>query len=447
MKTQEADRLAQQSAANIGLIKKQIEQYDIDAKQREADVAAEKAEGEAFQQLVSAGGKLSDDQLGSVLSGLSPEAQVRAITLRNQLDPEQAYTIVDLPNGEKAMLYGNQMMRISTQEKSKLPDSYVKGLALIKEQFAEGTPEYDRAVQDLTDRTLGYDVSSGESAFGGQPAGGAAGGVPIAPTETENILFERLPDNIFTEDNMVDPEVLEAELAKMDFLSPQEVERMRQFAAQESVNRRRDAYLEATGEKPEEKPGFLKSFLSANKAGLELLRRSPEIFRRSPELLRRSLRGGSSVREGGGSSPTSAAPTTSRSAQEIIGEARAIQGLPSEVQLQDRALKQRQAAFDNAKELARQELIKKLSGPEREKVLKELEDARIDKIMSLKGESAQTETQKKVREALLKFLRGPEFIRQYGIDELPGKLIDLIPDMRTKRERERLERLEKQQSK
>jgi hypothetical protein len=67
--------------------------------------------------------------------------------------------------------------------------------------------------------------------------------------------------------------------------------------------------------------------------------------------------------------------------------------------------------------------------------------------MSLKGESAQTETQKKVRETLLKFLRGPEFIRQYGIDELPGQLIDLIPDIRTKRERERLERLEKQQSK
>lgn len=182
MKSQQADRLAQQSAAQIALTQRQISEYDRQVKQREADLAAKKAEGEAFQQLVSAGGKLSDEQLGSVLSGLSPEAQVRAISLRNQLDPSKAYEIVELPNGESALIYGNQMMRISTQEKSPLPDAYNKGLALIKEQFTEGTPEYDRAVQNLVDRTLGYDVISGESAF-----------EPIEPVGDETTTDEFVP--------------------------------------------------------------------------------------------------------------------------------------------------------------------------------------------------------------------------------------------------------------
>ena len=195
IKTQQADRLAQQSAAQIDLTRKQIEQYDIDAKQREADKAAEKAEGEAFQQLVSAGGKLSDDQLGSILSGLNPDAQVRAISLRNQLDPSKAYEIVDLPNGESALIYGNQMMRISTQEKSDLPEAYTKGLALINEQFEKGTPEYDRAVQNLTDRTLGYDVTSGESAFEPiEPVGGETTTDEFVPSQASIRVADSLSD-------------------------------------------------------------------------------------------------------------------------------------------------------------------------------------------------------------------------------------------------------------
>jgi len=179
------------------------------------------------------------------------------------------------------------------------------------------------------------------------------------------------------------------------------------------------------------------------------LRRSPELVRSSPlpgirpkVPAERPIPQSSAIQE----SPISA-PTTSRSTQEIIGEARAIQGLPSERQLQDREFKKKQAAFENAKELARLELIENYKGKDRKQILKELEEARLDTIRSMPKGTAQTKTQKKVREALLNILRGPEFIRKYGIDELPGQLIDLIPDMRTKRERERLERLEKQQSK
>ncbi len=454
MKTQEADRIAQQSAANIGLIKKQIEQYDVDAKQREADEASSKA----FTTL--AGGIYSDgftqEDLMAGLKGLNSSDAVRALNIYNERNPGEM--LEQRTIGGRTFVYNTKTgATFDLGTGSELPEAYTKGLALINEQFAEGTPEYDRAVQNLTDRTLGYDVSLGESAFGGQPAGGAAGGgaagVPIAPTETENVLFERLPDNIFTEGNMVDPDVLEAELAKMDFLSPQEAERMRQLAAQESVNRRREAYLEATGEKPEDTSRSTQEMVGQGRVAggsfanpYEFLKglisgRNPTT-KAPPDPRLQSIQQARAIQE----SPISA-PTTSRGTQEIIGEARAIQGLPSKVQLQDRALKQRQAAFDNAKELARQELAKKLSGPERDKVLKELEDARIDEIMSLKGKSAQTKTQKKVREALLNILRGPEFIRRYGINELPGKLLDLIPDMRTKRERERLERLEKQSSK
>lgn len=398
MKTQQADRLAQQSAAQIALTQKQISEYDRQVKQREADLAAEKAEGEAFQQLVSAGGKLSDKQLGSVLSGLSPEAQVRAISLRNQLDPSKAYEIVDLPNGESALIYGNQMMRISTQEKSDLPEAYTKGLALINEQFEKGTPEYDRAVQDLTDRTLGYDPTLGESAFGGQPAAAAAG--PFVPTEAEQDLFSRMPD-FFTEDNMVDSEKLEAELAKMDFLSPEEVERMRRFAASQSANRRREAYLKTTEEEPEEQPGFFKRLFSGGPGPVSLPGPADEFV-----------------------------PSTTVAARRR----------PAALAAENQRLKADQTAFENAKELARQELIEKYKGKDKKQILEELEKARLDKIMSMPKTSAQTSAQRKAHELLKNMFQMPPFVEQYGLDELPSEIAKFVRDMIPVTERERLRR-------
>ena len=456
MKTQQADRVAQESAVAIDLTRKQIEQYDVDAKQREADEASSKA----FTTL--AGGIYSDgftqEDLMAGLQGLNSSDAVRALNIYNERNPGDMLEKVEI-GGRTFVTNRKSGATFDLGTGSELDKETESRIAAINQM---NIPEEQK--QEMIQQALNYAATPRDrdgypiDGFGGQPAGGAAAGggaagVPIAPTETENVLFERLPDNIFTEGNMVDPDVLEAELAKMDFLSPQEAERMRQLAAQESVNRRRKAYLEATGEKPEDTSRSTQEMVGQGRVAggsfanpYEFLKglisgRNPTT-KAPPDPRLQSIQQARAIQE----SPISA-PTTSRGTQEIIGEARAIQGLPSEVQLQDRALKQRQAAFDNAKELARQELAKKLSGPERDKVLKELEDARIDEIMSLKGKSAQTKTQKKVREALLNILRGPEFIRKYGIDELPGKLLDLIPDMRTKRERERLERLEKQTSK
>ena len=456
MKTQQADRVAQESAVAIDLTRKQIEQYDVDAKQREADEASSKA----FTTL--AGGIYSDgftqEDLMAGLQGLNSSDAVRALNIYNERNPGDMLEKVEI-GGRTFVTNRKSGATFDLGTGSELDKETESRIAAINQM---NIPEEQK--QEMIQQALNYAATPRDrdgypiDGFGGQPAGGAAAGggaagVPIAPTETENVLFERLPDNIFTEGNMVDPDVLEAELAKMDFLSPQEAERMRQLAAQESVNRRREAYLEATGEKPEDTSRSTQEMVGQGRVAggsfanpYEFLKglisgRNPTT-KAPPDPRLQSIQQARAIQE----SPISA-PTTSRGTQEIIGEARAIQGLPSEVQLQDRALKQRQAAFDNAKELARQELAKKLSGPERDKVLKELDDARIDEIMSLKGKSAQTKTQKKVREALLNILRGPEFIRKYGIDELPGKLLDLIPDMRTKRERERLERLEKQTSK
>jgi len=456
MKTQQADRVAQESAVAIDLTRKQIEQYDVDAKQREADEASSKA----FTTL--AGGIYSDgftqEDLMAGLQGLNSSDAVRALNIYNERNPGDMLEKVEI-GGRTFVTNRKSGATFDLGTGSELDKETESRIAAINQM---NIPEEQK--QEMIQQALNYAATPRDrdgypiDGFGGQPAGGAAAGggaagVPIAPTETENVLFERLPDNIFTEGNMVDPDVLEAELAKMDFLSPQEAERMRQLAAQESVNRRRKAYLEATGEKPEDTSRSTQEMVGQGRVAggsfanpYEFLKglisgRNPTT-KAPPDPRLQSIQQARAIQE----SPISA-PTTSRGTQEIIGEARAIQGLPSEVQLQDRALKQRQAAFDNAKELARQELAKKLSGPERDKVLKELDDARIDEIMSLKGKSAQTKTQKKVREALLNILRGPEFIRKYGIDELPGKLLDLIPDMRTKRERERLERLEKQTSK
>jgi len=480
MKTQQADRVAQESAANIGLIKKEIEQYDIDAKQREADEASSKA----LTTLVGGmyGDGFTQKDLITGLQGLSSGDAVRALNVYNERNPGEM--LEQRTIGGRTFVYNRKTgATFDLGTGSELPEAYTKGLALIKEQFSEGTPEYNRAVQDLTDRTLGYDVTLGETAFGGQPAaGGAAAGGAVLDASPEAVsFFQQIPEDqvtdVFLKDGQTTPE-FDQYLSKLSEagVSDDIISGVKTMVEQRAEEDRMGRF--ARGEFGEKKPGFLKSLLpgefSINEAALELLRRSPELVRSSPlpgirpkVPAERPIPQSSAIQDSPRSAPTTppdprllsiqqaraiqespiSSPTTSRSTQEIIGEARAIQGLPSEVQLQDRALKQRQDAFENAKELARQELAKKLSGPERDKVLKELDDARIDEIMSLKGKSAQTKTQKKVREALLNILRGPEFIRRYGINELPGKLLDLIPDMRTKRERERLERLEKQSSK
>jgi len=482
MKTQQADRVAQESAVAIDLTKKQIEQYDIDAKQREADEASSKALTTLVGGMYGEG--FTQKDLITGLQGLSSGDAVRALNIYNERNPGEM--LEQRTIGGRTFVYNTKTgATFDLGTGSELPEAYTKGLALIKDQFAEGTPEYERAVQNLTDRTLGYDVTLGETAFGGQPAAGGAAaegavGVPITPTETENVLFERLPDNIFTEDNMVDPDVLEAELAKMDFLSPQEAERMRQFAAQESVNRRRDAYLEATGEKPEDTSRSTQEMVGQGRVaggsfanpyeflkGLISGRNSTTKAPPDPRL--QSIQQARAIQE----SPISA-PTTSRGTQEIIGEGRLAASQPPKfggpmvpmvrpsarvpavvtgqpgprtrerVKLSEgplaegfmevfgpqikaigeriderlranRTLKEEQATFKRAKELARQELLKTYNGKDRDQILKELEESRLNRIKQMPKTSAQTKAQQKIHEVLMDILgmgEGP--ITSYG---------------------------------
>ena len=457
MKTQEADRIAQQSAANIGLIKKQIEQYDVDAKQREADEASSKA----FTTL--AGGIYSDgftqEDLMAGLQGLNSSDAVRALNLYNERNPQDP--LQEIKVGDKTYLYssksGNAML---VDDGSQLDKETSSRLAAIDQMNISSEEKEILKQQALTyaatprDRD-GYPIDG----FGGQAAGGgAAGGAgPVLDASPEAVsFFQQIPEDrvtdVFLKDGQTTPE-FDQYLSKLSEagVSDDIISGVKTMVEQRAEEDRMGRF--ARGEFGEKKPGFLKSLLpgefSINEAALELLRRSPELVRSSPlpgirpkVPAERPIPQSSAIQE----SPISA-PTTSRSTQEIIGEARAIQGLPSERQLQDREFKKKQAAFENAKELARLELIENYKGKDRKQILKELEEARLDTIRSMPKGTAQTKTQKKVREALLNILRGPEFIRKYGIDELPGQLIDLIPDMRTKRERERLERLEKQQSK
>lgn len=481
MKTQEADRVAQQSAANIGLIKKQIEQYDIDAKQREADEASSKALTTLVGGMYGEG--FTQKDLITGLQGLSSGDAVRAVNIYNERNPGEM--LEQRTIGGRTFVYNTKTgATFDLGTGSELDKETESRIAAINQM---NIPEEQK--EEMIQQALNYAATPRDrdgypiDGFGGQPAGGAAGGAgPVLDASPEAVsFFQQIPEDrvtdVFLKDGQTTPE-FDQYLSKLSEagVSDDIISGVKTMVEQRAEEDRMGRF--ARGEFGEKKPGFFERvFGGGESSGVTRTRRGggdsvglAPVNQQLPSKDRiAARRQAAQVR---GLSPTSAAPTTppdprllsiqqaraiqespisapttSRSAQEIIGEARAIQGLPSEVQLQDRALKQRQAAFDNAKELARQELAKKLSGPERDKVLKELEDARIDEIMSLKGKSAQTKTQKKVREALLKILRGPEFIRKYGIDELPGKLIDLIPDMRTKRERERLERLEKQQSK
>lgn len=388
IKTQQADRLAQQSAAQIALTRKQIEQYDIDAKQREADLAAKKAEGEAFQQLVSAGGKLSDDQLGSVLSGLNPDAQVRAISLRNQLDPSKAYDIVDLPNGESALIYGNQMMRISTQEKSPLPEAYTKGLALIKEQFTEGTPEYDRAVQDLTDRTLGYDVAAGETVFGGQPA--AAG--PLSDvSESAVSFFQQIPEervtDVFLKNGQTTPEFDQylSQLAEAG-VSGDIISGVKTIVEQRAEEDRMGRFARGEfGGEEEEKPGFLKRLFSG---GI------------GPGSLP-----GPAVKE-----VDFAQGPMATSAKRTIGSI--VEDIKKRIEIyEDAGLS---FSFNRAKELA-QERVRSEQGRNRKTVLKELKDIDLKRIGRKPKNASEAKAQSAMLEVLMEMLgMGQAPITSYG---------------------------------
>lgn len=496
MKTQEADRVAQQSAANIGLIKKQIEQYDIDAKQREADEASSKAFAELVGNIYGSD-EFTQEDLNAGLQNLSSADALKAVGIYNQNNPENVLQIIE-KDGRK-VLYNSVTGRMEFMDEGspQLGREHAAQVAAVMSDTSLTPEQKQSRVQQLNAYYQSPRDEFGDALieFGGQPAGGAAGGGaagagPVLDASPEAVsFFQQIPEprvtDVFLKDGQTTPE-FDQYLSKLSEagVSDDIISGVKTIVEQRAEEERMGRF--ARGEFGEKKPGFLKSLLpgefSINEAALELLRRSPELLRSSPlpgirpkVPAERPIPQSSAIQESPISAPATSlsaapttppdprllsiqqaraiqespisAPTTSRSTQEIIGEARAIQGLPSELQLQDRELKQRQAAFDNAKELARLELIEKYKGKDKKEILEELEETRLDTLRSMPKGTAQTKTQKEVREALLKFLRGPEFIRQYGIDELPGKLLDLIPDMRTKRERERLERLEKQQSK
>jgi len=430
MKSQQADRLAQQSAAQIALTRKQIEQYDIEAKQREA----EEASGKALTTLVGSmyGEGFTQEDLMKGLQGLSSGDAVRALNIYNDRNPGEM--LEQRTIGGRTFVYNTKTgATFDLGTGSELPEAYTKGLALIKEQFAEGTPEYDRAVQNLTDRTLGYDVSLGETAFGGQPA--AAG--PFVPTEAEQALYSRMPD-FFTEDNMVDSEKLEAELAKMDFLTPEDADRMRQYAAQESIARRRRAY--GAVEEEEASGGFFSDMFSAGRS-----RRSPRPQYIPTETNTSRIGQGSARRAGPtATEPAVIEPTTVSAPGRVDARRRsappAAVELPSERQVQKQELQARQAAFKNAKELARMELIEKYKGKDKKQILEELEKARLDEIMSMPKTSAQTPVQRKVHELLKNMFQMPPFVEKYGLDELPAEIAKFVRDMIPVTERERLRR-------
>ena len=245
---------------------------------------------------------------------------------------------------------------------------------------------------------------------------------------------------------MVDSEKLEAELAKMDFLSPQEVERMRLFAQDQSIQRRRAAYG-ATSEE-EASGGFFSNIFSAGRS-----RRSPRPQSIPTETDTSRIGQGSARRAGPtATEPAVIEPTMVSASGRVAARRRsappAAVELPSQVMSQEQMLKADQTAFENAKELARQELIEKYKGKDKKQILEELEKARLDKIMSMPKTSAQTSAQRKAHELLKNMFQMPRFVEQYGLDELPSEIAKFVRDMIpvTERERMRRERSNRNQS-
>lgn len=514
IKTQQADRLAQQSAAQIDLTRKQIEQYDIDAKQREAEEASSKALTTLVGSMYGEG--FTQEDLMTGLQGLSSGDAVRALNIYNERNPQDP--LREIVVGGKTYIYssktGNAMLADDGSKLSKEVQSQIASVEKMdlpperKQEMIQRILEYAATPRDID----GYPIEG----FGGQPAAAAAG--PFVPTEAEQALYSRMPD-FFTEDNMVDSEKLEAELAKMDFLTPEEADRMRQYAAQESIARRRRAYLEPAEE--EEKAEKSGGYLTRDPFSATIPESSPVGRggggRQAPDIASEMMIGGATryglpsisdprlpaskadeigrgirqptrmvgfppipdprlpaskadevgrgIRQptrmvgqggpgvpmvrpsarvpaavtgqpgpgiGGGMEATGQGRVAAaqqigervrlsegplaKGVMEVLGpQIKAVGERIDETLRANRTLKEEQATFKRAKELARQEILKTYKGKDRGQILKELEKARLNRIKQMPKTSAQTKAQQKMHEVLMYMLNMEEApLTSYG---------------------------------
>jgi hypothetical protein len=286
--TQQADRVAQESATRINLTNKQIEKYETDARLAESNEAS----GKAFSTAVGAmfGEGFTQENLMAAIQGMNSNdaaSSVRIYNERNPQDPLQEITVggktyIYSPKTGNAMLAddGSQLdketasrlaaidqMNISPEEKEKMKQGVLRFAAIPRDEFGDPAPGF------------GVGAAGGAGGAGGVPAGGP-GGVPAGgpggggsgdptgdPTARITLegnlqtLFDKMPDNVLTDPSKVDGFLWQYR----DKLSDEEKETFKRFVVQESIvtaEEKRTAALAAQIEANNpDKPGVVASYL------------------------------------------------------------------------------------------------------------------------------------------------------------------------------------------
>lgn len=212
MKTQEADRVAQQSAANIGLIKKQIEQYDVDAKQREADEASSKALTTLVGGMYGEG--FTQKDLITGLQGLSSGDAVRAVNIYNERNPGEM--LEQRTIGGRTFVYNTKTgATFDLGTGSELDKETESRIAAINQM---NIPEEQK--EEMIQQALNYAATPRDrdgypiDGFGGQPAGGAAGGAVEFPSDVME-AYSSTTRPILDKQGFVDSRQLEAYISDL----------------------------------------------------------------------------------------------------------------------------------------------------------------------------------------------------------------------------------------
>ena len=283
LETQQADRVAQESATRINLTKKQIKQYDVDTRKRESDEASGKAFSTAVVGMFGEG-YTQEDMLAAIQGMNSSDAAsfVGVYNERNPQDPLQEITV-----GDKKYLYssksGNAMlvddgsqldketesrlaaidqMNISPEEKEKMKQGVLRFAAIPRDEYGDPAPGFGVGAAG---------VPAGGA--GGVPAGGPGGGGPGGPTgdpparitlegnSNLQTLFDKMGEDVLENPEKVDGYLFQYR----DKLSDEEKETFKRFVVQESIvtaeeKRKEELNARIEANNPD-KPGVVESYL------------------------------------------------------------------------------------------------------------------------------------------------------------------------------------------
>ena len=258
--TQQADRVAQESATRINLTNKQIEKYETDARLAESNEAS----GKAFASLVGniyGSDEFTQEDLKLGLQNLSSTDALKAVGIYNQSNPENALKIIEKDG--RRVLYNTVTGRMEFMDEGASPLSREhKSQEAAVMADSSLTPEQKQAkIQQLNayyqaprdefgDPMPGFGGGAAGGAGGptGVPAGGPGGGGSGDPTgdPTARItlegnsnlkaLFEKMGEDVLTDPRKVDGFLWQYR----KLLSDEQKETFKKYVIQESIEREKE---------------------------------------------------------------------------------------------------------------------------------------------------------------------------------------------------------------